>query len=216
MCSSDLVVKIDERLENYKAAVKTLLHPAGMKLFGEYNITNNFNLSVALECMVKVFGVVLADSIDTPADQAYLTFTKTRSDSVTMTDAVSKFDFTKYVSNHYLYGGLVQDTNSVSTTETWTHSTTKSLNSHYLYDGVTADTNAVSVTESVTSESGKGLADSFSMSDTGGTSLNIDKSLTDSFSTSQSGEVDLDSRYAETPSTYFSEYYSEGYSFITI
>lgn len=166
--------------------------------------------------MVKVFGISLDDSIDTPADQTYLTFTKTRSDSVTMSDAVSKVDFTKYLSDHYLYGGLVQDTNSVSTTETWTHSTTKSLNSHYLYDGVTADTNAVSMTESVTSESGKGLADSFSMSDTGGTSLNIDKALSDSISLSETGDILADYRYADTPSTYFSEYYSEGYSFITV
>jgi hypothetical protein len=36
------VIRIDERLDSYKSAVKTMLHPAGMALFGEYNITNSY------------------------------------------------------------------------------------------------------------------------------------------------------------------------------
>jgi hypothetical protein len=82
------VLKIDERLASYSSAVKTMLHPAGMALFGEFNITNNYDLSIALESLVKSLGIgledtqsvvdsgitsintgkALSDSIDTPND----------------------------------------------------------------------------------------------------------------------------------------------------
>lgn len=57
------VVKIDERLDNYKSAVKAMVHPAGMALFGEFNITNNYDLSVALQCLVKTLILAYEDSI---------------------------------------------------------------------------------------------------------------------------------------------------------
>lgn len=38
------VVKVEEKLENYKDIVKSLLQPAGLKLFGEYNIYKNFDV----------------------------------------------------------------------------------------------------------------------------------------------------------------------------
>jgi len=77
------VIRIDERLESYKSAVKTMLHPAGMALFGEYNITNNINLSVALESLVKSLGIGIEDIfaiVDTGA--VTLSFTKVLSDSI--------------------------------------------------------------------------------------------------------------------------------------
>jgi hypothetical protein len=58
------VLKIDERLSTYSSAVKTMLHPAGMALFGEFNITNNYDLSIALESLVKSLGIGLGDSQD--------------------------------------------------------------------------------------------------------------------------------------------------------
>jgi len=84
------VLKIDERLAAYSSAVKTMLHPAGMNLFGEFNITNNYDLSVSLESLVKSLGIgledlqtvidsginiettkVLSDTIDTPDDSIF-------------------------------------------------------------------------------------------------------------------------------------------------
>ena len=38
------VVKIEEQLETYKEIVKSLLQPAGLKIFGEYNIYKNFDV----------------------------------------------------------------------------------------------------------------------------------------------------------------------------
>jgi len=57
------VVKIDERLASYKSAVKTMLHPAGMALFGEFSITNNIDLSVQLQSLINSLGTTLQDII---------------------------------------------------------------------------------------------------------------------------------------------------------
>jgi hypothetical protein len=96
------VLKLDERLASYSSAVKTMLHPAGMALFGEFNITNNYDLSVALESLVKSLGIgledtqaavdsrvtiettkVLSSAIDTPVDGTTLkTFGKELSSSI--------------------------------------------------------------------------------------------------------------------------------------
>ena len=56
------VVKIDERLASYKSAVKTMLHPAGMALFGEFSITNNIDLSVELQSLINSLGTSLEDN----------------------------------------------------------------------------------------------------------------------------------------------------------
>ena len=116
------VIRIDERLDSYKSAVKTMLHPAGMALFGEYNITNNINLSVALESLVKSLGIgiedtfaivdtggvtlsitkVASDAISTPNDSLFVqVFTKALDDSIdTPTDSFEQL-FGKALSTEY-------------------------------------------------------------------------------------------------------------------
>jgi len=49
------VLKIDERLNTYRSAVKTMVHPAGMALFGEYDIRNEFDTGTSLEFALKAF-----------------------------------------------------------------------------------------------------------------------------------------------------------------
>ena len=144
------VIKIDERLADYKAAVKTLLHPAGMKLFGEYTITNNFNLSLALECLVKVLAVSIEDELGNVTDEDIIfSVDKGLTDSPTITDSLSKIDFIKgTLGTHYLYDGITTDTNSATMLDTnWTYSFTKAINSGYLYDGVTLDSNSVTMSD---------------------------------------------------------------------
>jgi hypothetical protein len=113
------VLKIDERLESYSSAVKTMVHPAGMALFGEFNITNNYDLGVDLESLVKslgigvddlqlivdngvtiVFSKVLSSSINTPADDNLRksVLKSLTSPISTPTDLATKF-FTKSVNN---------------------------------------------------------------------------------------------------------------------
>lgn len=56
------VVKITEKLDRYKTAVRTMVHPAGMALFGEYNIRNDFDLSIELQSLIRSLGIGLDDS----------------------------------------------------------------------------------------------------------------------------------------------------------
>ena len=57
------VIKIDERLDTYKSLVKTLLHPAGMAVFGEYNVKNEFDIGIELESMIKILAVSTRDNV---------------------------------------------------------------------------------------------------------------------------------------------------------
>jgi hypothetical protein len=57
------VLKIDERLDTYKSLVKTLLHPAGMAVFGEYSVLNTFDVGILLESMIKILAVSARDNV---------------------------------------------------------------------------------------------------------------------------------------------------------
>jgi hypothetical protein len=91
------VLKIDERLASYSSAVKTMLHPAGMALFGEFNITNNYDLSIALESLVKSLGVGLEDTlVATDSGITSIAFGKVASDSIdNVSDTVTSKQFGK-------------------------------------------------------------------------------------------------------------------------
>jgi hypothetical protein len=81
------VVKIDEKLEAYKTAVKNLIHPAGMAIFGEYDIRNEFDISLELESLIKILAVTV-------------------NDEVTSTHAKEIIDVDKYIENATLnYNG---------------------------------------------------------------------------------------------------------------
>ena len=59
------VLKINEKLETYKSAVKTLIHPTGIALFGEYDVRNDFDISSSLEFLMKVFSLFEQDEVQT-------------------------------------------------------------------------------------------------------------------------------------------------------
>jgi hypothetical protein len=40
------VIKVNERIEEYKSLIKSLLHPAGTALFADYQITSNYNTQI--------------------------------------------------------------------------------------------------------------------------------------------------------------------------
>jgi len=62
------VLKIDESLDSYKSIVKTLLHPAGMAVFGEYEIKNEFDIALTLEAMIKNLSVTAQDEVTVNID----------------------------------------------------------------------------------------------------------------------------------------------------
>jgi hypothetical protein len=114
------VLKIDERLESYKSIVKTLIHPSGLALFGEYDIRNEFDIGVSLQSMVKIlvlnaqdeftlqsnitakdFGKALDDEITVP-DSTVKLLHKPLTDSATPTDVVTAKNFGKSLTDSTL------------------------------------------------------------------------------------------------------------------
>lgn len=154
------VLKIDETLDSYKSAVKTMLHPAGMAMFGEYDIRNNFDLDISLEFALRVLflqaqdevfvttsavvdfhkvledSVTITDEITGGYDGEYL-LAESLSDTPTITDSISAFDVTKTADGETI---TVSDSKAITTT--------KSLNNHILYDGITPDDNTFAATDS--------------------------------------------------------------------
>jgi hypothetical protein len=57
------VLRIDERLATYRTAVRTMVHPAGTALFGEFLIQNNFDISVTLQSLIKILAVTVSDTV---------------------------------------------------------------------------------------------------------------------------------------------------------
>ena len=140
------VLKVDERLENYKSIVKTLLHPTGMALFGEYDLRNEFDLGTDLESMLKYLALTFQDNFLTTDSINAKYFGKAVSDSVSESDV--------YISslNKPLGAQLDHDGNTENTYVTPSDSINaknfgKSVNSSYLNDGTTLDNNTVSPTE---------------------------------------------------------------------
>ena len=56
------VIKIDQSLNTYKTIVKNLIHPAGMAIFGEYDLRNEFTIQTAIESLIKILSITVADS----------------------------------------------------------------------------------------------------------------------------------------------------------
>lgn len=69
------VLKIDEQLSKYESFVKTLVHPTGNALFGEYSITNEFNLSESLQLLIKSSNLTFDDKV-TMSDSYWLHLSK--------------------------------------------------------------------------------------------------------------------------------------------
>ena len=199
------VLKIDERLSSYKSAVKTMLHPAGMALFGEYNITNNIDLSISLESLVKSLGIglidtfslidsksivfdkVLADNIGTPLESLTYSFGKVLADSInTPTDAATLST-----------GKALSDSISTPTDSSWVHSFGKAL-----ADSISTPTDSITA-----KEIGKALADTPIISEI--LILNTTKYITDTTAGfTESGIVGLNPYAGQ-------DYFAETYYVIT-
>lgn len=130
------VLKIDEQLETYAAAVRTMLHPSGMAMFGEYSIQNFFDLDIGFAAFVKSLGVTLFDFVYPNTTDVYWDFIKDLSDS---TDTINDDFFVKYLSlslatqnvtaghelPYYLFTKSLTET--LTETETVTRNFTKSI-----------------------------------------------------------------------------------------
>jgi hypothetical protein len=146
------VIKIDEKLEAYRSAVKTLIHPAGMALFGEYDIRNEFDTGTSLTSMLRFLVLQFQD-------EAF------------MSHSAPTFAVSKPLATHYLFDGVTADTSSFSLSDTTGTdaartvpylTVTKPLDTHYLFDGETADTSSVTMADtSRVKDIGKALSTHF-------------------------------------------------------
>jgi len=154
------VIKIDEKLEAYRSAVKTLIHPAGMALFGEYDVRNQFDTGTSLTSMIRFLVLQFQDEAFVTHDVPTFVVTKPLSthflfngvtadtSSVTLQDTSTLFVVDKPLDTHFLNDGTTADTSSVTMADTSrVKDIGKALSTHFLNDGTTADTSSVSLTE---------------------------------------------------------------------
>lgn len=101
------VLKLDEQMSTYRALVKNLLHPAGMAMFGEYELTTTGSIGATINLLDKVLKINLIDNatatdlvplmttlkvlVDTftVVDTKYITVGKMLADSFTVVDSGS-------------------------------------------------------------------------------------------------------------------------------
>ena len=140
------VLKVDERLENYKSIVKTLLHPTGMALFGEYDLRNEFDLGTELESMLKYLALTFQDNFLTNAEISAKDFGKGLTDSIS-TSEVYVSSLSKPLGSQTDYDSNTENTHVTPSDSISAKNFGKSVNSSYLNDGTTLDDNTVSPTE---------------------------------------------------------------------
>lgn len=180
------VIKVDEKLDNYKNAVLQFLHPTGRKLFGEYSIENDFLLPVetVLSIIKKQFPEIIR-----MIESLHIDFSKGLNDNA-YADDIWYHTFAKSLVDSI---GLDGDTNS------------------YFLDKVLADSIGVGGdTNFFTFE--KSVDDSIISSDIN--TLLIGKALTDSITIPETGFAQLNPYNLQIGiDTYFSENYQTHYNF---
>lgn len=105
------VLKLDEQLASYKNMVKALVHPAGMIMFGDYNLTTEVTFSSIIDILDKVLLLSPHDTAST-FDQPVLSFIKYLVDSATVDESA------KYTMDKVLADILAEPTESGSITIT--------------------------------------------------------------------------------------------------
>ena len=180
------VIKVDEKLDNYKNAVLQFLHPTGRKLFGEYSIQNDFLLSIeTINSIIRMQFPEIVDMIE----------------SMDIDFSKRLFETTKIESEQYYYFvksladsiGLGGDINS--------YLMAKALEDSI---GVGGDTNFFTF--------GTNLFDSVIPSDIN--TFLLTRTLTDSFTTPETGFVQMNPYNVQIGTdSYFSEDYQTHYNF---
>ena len=96
------VIKIDQSLNTYKTIVKNLIHPAGMAVFGEYDLRNEFTIQTAIESLIKILSITVSDSV-------------VSGNNLEIKD-ISKI-LNSEVYDHYLNNGVSLDNDTVGTND---------------------------------------------------------------------------------------------------
>lgn len=170
------VIKIDQSLETYKTIVKNLIHPAGMAVFGEYDLRNEFTIQTAIDSILKILSITANDSV-VSAESKVLAFSKlinsatllnnlsTDNNTVITTDTVGSgstrtvpfITSSKLVNSSTTNYDSVVESQSVATSgDTDILDVVKILNSvvynHYLNNGTTLDSDTVSQSDTISAK----------------------------------------------------------------
>ena len=203
------VLKIDERLESYKSIVKTLIHPSGLALFGEYDIRNEFDISVSLQSMVKILVVNAQDEFSLTSNITAKDFGKALDETVE-TSEVTVYSMNKPLFDDFepvaavptkLFSKAVS-----SATDPLADSTTLALNKPLFETVVAADLNTLLLT--------KPLAHSISTPTDAISTIRTNKYLTDSAPPVDSGGALFLNPYVADPypTSYWESNYTAGES----
>jgi len=179
------LITSSQQIDNYKNIVDKTIHPAGMIMFGEFEINNEFDLSRNLDALRRYFTNRISDSVDT-SDIKILTLYKLVNDFVETSDD----DF-------YSLNKVIGD--AVSTLDAHTIEAYKLLNDTATVDDV------------IQMQLLRYINDNVNVEDLA--IITLSKQLNDDINTNDDGVIEiLNSIYAED---YFAEDYSEGVTSFT-
>lgn len=126
------VIKIDQSLNTYKTIVKNLIHPAGMAVFGEYDLRNEFSIQTAVDSIIKILSVSINDSVVSAESKIWA--------------------FSKLINSATLLNNLSADNNNVITLDTDGSGSARTMpfiTSSKLVDSSTTNYNSVVESQSV-------------------------------------------------------------------
>jgi hypothetical protein len=88
------VIKLDEQLSSYKTAVKKLLHPDGMALWGQFDVSNEFNITMSISETISPLIQALFDTVSITDELLSINTTKGLEETLTITDELT-FNLTR-------------------------------------------------------------------------------------------------------------------------
>jgi hypothetical protein len=172
------VIKVNQSIDTYRTIIKSLIHPAGLALFGEYSLTNVFDLSASVELLIRYLSLDLQEEVFTDDSEFYL-LNKVFNDLITTSE-----------SDTYLLNKALTET--IVTTESDTYSLSKPL------------TDSFTSTELYSSYVTKVLSDSITSSESI-SSFQSNKSLTETVTVAAETEDYFLEDYLVDPQDYANE-----------
>jgi hypothetical protein len=86
------VLKLDEQLETYRSMVKSLLHPAGMALFAEYELLTEVDGLSQIDLLDKFLQIRFNDTVNPDDSAKLIDFIKSLQDTVSIDDTKYIYD----------------------------------------------------------------------------------------------------------------------------
>lgn len=100
------VIKSDRRLADYENIVRKTVHPAGMAMFSQFEITNEIDASSAIELLSRLYSERLLDSVDTSDIPVKLVIKPV--DDTIITSEFWKYDYNKPLEENVELVQLIQ------------------------------------------------------------------------------------------------------------